>query len=86
MVCIVMSFPTLNLILGYSGGSTVLDTQHFFTSGPTVKMHLKYFVGDFPGESPLGALPPSLAPVSMVLFRLIALYECIFSTFVNAIR
>ena len=79
-----MSLPKLNLISGF-GGKGVLDRQHFFTSGPTAKMHLKSLVGVLLGESPLGALPPSLAPVSMFLFRLIVLCEYIFSTSVNAI-
>lgn len=61
-----------------------MDIQHFFTSGPTVKMHLKSLVGVLLGESPVGALPPSLAPVSVVLFRLVVLCKYIVSMSVNA--
>lgn len=68
------------------GESTILDIQHFFTSGPTVKMHLKSLVGVLLGETPVGALPPSLAPVSVFLFRLVVLCEYIVSTSVNVIR
>lgn len=63
-----MSLPKLNLLSGCGGKAQVLDMQRFFSSAPIVKMHLKSVVVLLPWWRPLGALPPPLAPVSVLFF------------------